>query len=175
MKKTFTIILSILLLASCINNDYKETQKLISEADNFDIKTLSKITSKISDSKYSKDEALEIRNLYVQYLNDMGSLISDSINTLIFSTDIDNYKIEEITERKRLELQKYGIVLYNIEGELSYYILPYYVYVVKQLLFVFPAFYYFFYTSLIQFIKDIVKKQQWGCSLYHLTQENILC
>ena len=29
----------------------KETQKLISEADNFDIKTLSKITSKISDSK----------------------------------------------------------------------------------------------------------------------------
>ena len=55
MKKTFTIILSILLLASCINNDYKETQKLISEADNFDIKTLSKITSKISDSKYSKD------------------------------------------------------------------------------------------------------------------------
>ena len=96
MKKTFTIILSILLLASCINNDYKETQKLISEADNFDIKTLSKITSTISDSKYSEDEALEIRNLYVQYLNDMGSLISDSINTLIFSTDRDNYKIEEI-------------------------------------------------------------------------------
>lgn len=127
MKKTFTIILSILLLASCINNDYKETQKLISEANNFDIKTLSKITSKISDSEYSKDEALEIRNLYVQYLNDIGSQISDSINTLIFSTDIDNYKIEEITERKRLELQKYGIVLYNIEGELSYYILPYYV------------------------------------------------
>lgn len=124
MKKTFTIILSVILLASCANNDFEETQKLINTCSTYNTNSISKIETKICASKYTKEEAMEVYSLYNEFLNKVGKHITDSINTLLFSSDVDYLKIYENTERKSIELQNFGIFLYNIEGGVDYDILP---------------------------------------------------
>lgn len=124
MKKTFTIILSVILLASCANNDFEETQKLINTCSTYNTTSISQIETKIYASKYTKEEAMEVFNLYNEFLNKVGKHITDSINNLLFSSDVDYLKIYENTERKSIELQNYGIFLYNMEGGVDYDILP---------------------------------------------------
>lgn len=135
MKKTFTIILSILFLASCADISFNKTKKLISDSSSYDIESLSKIEDKISKSHYSIEQANEIRLLYIDYINNVGKRITDSINDLFCNTDVSELNFLEVYENTNLqskELQNYGIILYYVEGSVYYDILPLHVYNVFQ-------------------------------------------
>ncbi|MCI7728905.1 MAG: hypothetical protein PUC14_00190 [Bacteroidales bacterium] len=128
MKKTFTIILSIIFLASCADISFNKTKKLISDSSSYDIESLSKIEDKISKSHYSIEQANEIRLLYTDYINNVGKRITDSINDLLYNAEVDYLEVYDNTKILSEKLQNYGIVLDYVEGSIYYEILPLHVY-----------------------------------------------
>ena len=132
MKKTFTIILSIIFLASCADISFNKTKKLISDSSSYDIESLSKIEDKISKSHYSIEQANEIRLLYTDYINNVGKRITDSINDLLYNAEVDYLEVYDNTKILSEKLQNYGIVLDYVEGSIYYEILPLHVYNIFQ-------------------------------------------
>ena len=135
MKKIFTLILSVLLLAGCNNakRQYESIVKTLDLTKPIALENIKKAHLMITEAnEFTPEQAIDLQERFTSYIGvcaqKEAEQIEEKYNTILSSDDSEHIEAQIDSLNKSVEpLREYGIIIYSAEGYIESEIMPMYV------------------------------------------------